>query len=390
MQKLLLLSVFLLLLLQNLFSQNSVEIKYDQAVEAYNQQDYQNALSLINEIKPLYRSVPPKVTYLEILSRYYEIIKSEDSYSFQFLDETRKLTSKYLNVNAKRKNANYVSIQEISNDLASYPKDQASFNSIKEAKQREEALKKEEEERAAADAKAKQEKERLAEIARREKAKLDEKLKQEKAAADLKIKQERDRIRKAEAERQAEIDNQAYLVAQAERERLAKEYAEIEKIRIRKEEKKERRRLKSFSSIGFQSGEIAKYGFLYERGGGKAIGFNFSARSTLISEADILSGAETVNKNEATLGINVKVAKWLYLNLAAGYGYYDFVNRNDYLGDVFLEKVGYTVSSAGLMIRINRVININGGVSFMDIEKDFYNPEITFGLSFNMKKRNKQ
>jgi hypothetical protein len=40
------------------------------------------------------------------------------------------------------------------------------------------------------------------------------------------------------------------------------------------------------------------------------------------------------------------------------------------------------------MIRISKVININGGVSFMDIDKEFYKPEITFGLSFNLKRKN--
>jgi hypothetical protein len=74
--------------------------------------------------------------------------------------------------------------------------------------------------------------------------------------------------------------------------------------------------------------------------------------------------------------------------VGAGYGYYDKVIRNDYAGTITLEKTGYLVATSGLMIRISKVININGGVSFMDIDKEFYKPEITFGLSFNLKRKN--
>ncbi len=165
------------------------------------------------------------------------------------------------------------------------------------------------------------------------------------------------------------------------------DYTIIENTRIDKKEKNQNRRLNSFSSLGFQSGTIAKYGILYENGSRKIVGFNITARSSLIPKSNILNGLKTVNKTEFTLGINLKISPIFYLNLAGGYGYYYFANRNDFAGTVFLEKVGYSVFSSGLMIRINRIININGGVSFMDIERAFYKPEITFGLSFNFKGR---
>lgn len=147
-------------------------------------------------------------------------------------------------------------------------------------------------------------------------------------------------------------------------------------------------KLGSFSNIGFQSGEIAKYGFIYESGGKKTVGFRVSARTSLASEQDILNGTSTKNKTEIELGPNFRILNRLYLNIGFGYGYYERILNNDFAGDVFLEKTGYSVAATGLMFRISKAININGGASFMDIEKDFYKPEITFGVSFNLKDKN--
>ncbi|GAA4075031.1 hypothetical protein GCM10022389_20860 [Flavobacterium cheonanense] len=149
-----------------------------------------------------------------------------------------------------------------------------------------------------------------------------------------------------------------------------------------------RKKLGSFSSIGFQSGEIAKYGFIYERGGIKTVGFRISARTSLTSEQDILNGTATKNKTEIELGPNFRILNRLYLNIGFGYGYYERLLNNDFAGDVFLEKTGYSVATTGLMFRISRAININGGASFMDIEKDFYKPEFTFGVTYNLKNKN--
>jgi len=154
---------------------------------------------------------------------------------------------------------------------------------------------------------------------------------------------------------------------------------------VAEDSKPPRQKLGSFSSLGFQSGEIAKYGFIYERGGRKPVGFRFSARTSLTSEQDILNGDTTKNKTEIELGPNFRILNRLYFNIGVGYGYYERLLNNDYAGDVYLEKTGYSVATTGMMFRISRVININGGVSFMDIDKDLYKPEITFGISFNLK-----
>lgn len=144
-------------------------------------------------------------------------------------------------------------------------------------------------------------------------------------------------------------------------------------------------KLGAFSSIGFQSGEIAKYGFIYEHGGSKTLGFRFSARTSLTSEQDILNGAATKNKTEIELGPNFRISNRVFLNVGLGYGYYNRLLNNDYAGSLYVLKTGYTVATTGLMYRISRIFNVNGGVSFMDIDKDFYNPEITFGISFNLR-----
>jgi len=150
---------------------------------------------------------------------------------------------------------------------------------------------------------------------------------------------------------------------------------------------KYKKSLTSFSSIGFQSGEIAKYGLIYESGGAKFIGFHMSIRSSLTPEEDIESGLVRENKTEIDLGPNFKIAKRLFVNLGVGYGYYNYMKIDYYADTQKLEKMGYLVASSGLMFRISRLININGGVSFMDIDKDIYTPEITAGITFNLKKK---
>jgi hypothetical protein len=151
--------------------------------------------------------------------------------------------------------------------------------------------------------------------------------------------------------------------------------------------RKNKQKLRPFSSLGFQSGEIAKYGFIYERGGKRAFGFHLSARTSLTPEEDILNGTAIENKTEIDLGPNLKIFNRLYLNIGVGYGYYNRVIRNDYANTVDLEETGYLLATSGLMMRISKVVNINAGVSFIDIDKAFYKPEITFGLSFNLKKK---
>ena len=149
--------------------------------------------------------------------------------------------------------------------------------------------------------------------------------------------------------------------------------------------KKYKRSLTSFTSIGFQSGGTAKFGLIYEQGSSKKIGFRFSARTSLTAEEEILNGTNTKNKTEIELGPNFSLTERFYINLGVGYGYYNRLMNNDYAGEIYLEKTGYSVLNTGIMYRLSNLININGGTSFMNINKEIYIPEIIFGISFNLK-----
>ncbi|WP_016990085.1 hypothetical protein [Flavobacterium sp. ACAM 123] len=322
----------------------------------------------ILEAKLQFTSIPPPIVLsLEILSKAL-IIKNNPLYDYSQVVDARALASSYLKNSKNKTDKYYNTVQIESRILNSYPKDIASFLALKQQIEQEKLLKKEREEKAASEAKAKAERDAIEnklrlekeELARKTKIEAD-KIKNELAA----IEAEKNRIIKAEAD-----------------EKNRARTAELEKKYYKDLSFK-----KGFSSLGIQSGEIAKYGLLYETGSRKLIGFRMSARTSLTLEEDILSGKSIANKTEIELGPNFRLFKRFYLNIGAGYGYYDKVVRNDYAGTLSVEKTGYLVATSGLMIRISRVININGGVSFMDIDKEFYKPEITAGISFNLKKK---
>ena len=375
----LLFTLLSLFLFQVSFAQKKdINIIIYEAKEAFINNDYETTLQKIDEIKIEFKknTPPPYILSMEIVSKC-KIIESNPLADYYLIDTTRKLITKFLsNSNSKKNNEYYNSVLQGKNVLDNYPEDLATFNELKEAKIREEALLKERVDKAAAE-----EKSRLERVA------LELKARQEQEAIYKNAKLEADRIKNENAAIQAEKERQAEAEAQVEREKKAQEYAERDRIRQETEAKAERRRLKSFSSLGIQSGEIAKYGLLYESGGRTFIGFHMSARTSLTPEEDILNGITKANKTEIDLGPSFKIFKRLFLNLGAGYGYYNFINQNDYAGTLSVEKMAYIEASSGLMIRINKTISINGGASFMDIDKDFYKPEITFGISFNLKGR---
>ena len=354
------------LLFQFSFCQKNEDLKYEKAKEAYINGNFEEANLLIKDVKPLYKSVPPKVAYLEIIvkNKLIEINPYDD---YILLNETRKLIKIYKNKYQSLKNENYNNVIQIGNDLDTYPIDLATFNLQKEAKIREDALQKEREEKEATEAKI-----------RKEKEAVEAKARQEREAIERQERLEQERLRNEATAKEREKNRAAEAKAEEKRVKEAESYS-------KKVDRENKSRLNSFSSLGLQSGEIAKYGLLYERGGRKFIGFHISARTSLTPEEDILNGKVIENKTELELGPNFKIFKRVYFNIGIGYGYYDRIINNDYAGEVNLEKTGYSVATTGLMIRLSRVININGGASFMDIDKDLYKPEITFGISFNLR-----
>ena len=407
-------------LIQNSFSQKSDESKYEAAKEAFYVENYDEASLLIKEAKKSYKSIPPKVAYLEILIND-KLIENNPYNDFLILDETRKLVKIYKNKYVKFQNDNYQKVLQIGENLNQYPKDLASFNTLKEEKQKEIELEKERLERQAFEAKQKAEVDRIKKIEEdRKKRILSDRKERLRPYINPEVFSEYELIRLSESEFNEQLDKviQESIKRKADEKKIKdikearlvkldayRKYVsyenlvnlgiytdnEFEKIYqkaksdFKEAEKRNRPQLGSFSSIGFQSGEIAKYGFIYERGGRKTVGFRFTGRTSLTAEEDILNGTIVENKTEIELGPNFKIFKRLYFNIGVGYGFYDRLMNNDYAGELYTEKTVYTVATTGLMFRLSRVISINGGASFMDIDKDFYKPEITFGISFNLK-----
>ena len=140
-----------------------------------------------------------------------------------------------------------------------------------------------------------------------------------------------------------------------------------------------------FFALGYEGGTIAKYGLRLEFGSSKLIGFFLNARTSLVSDSQLQQDITLANKNEIAGGPNFRIAKWLFLNLGAGYGYHKRSVRNDYLQISEIETKTYIAGYGGTTFRITPTINLVAGLSFIDIDKEFYQPEYTFGLTINLK-----
>lgn len=415
--------LFITLCFQTAFSQKTIDKKYEKARELFTAENYLEADSLIKEVKRPYKTVPPKIAYLEILIKD-KLIKSEVETAFTLLDETKKLVANYKSKFIKYQNDNYKEVVKIGDELNKYPKDLASFNTIKEQKQKELALEKEQLLKKALELKQKEEADRIKkieedrinrivtdrknklrpytnpamfseyELARLSENEFNEQLNKV-IQESIKIQADEKKIKDIKEARLVKLDTYRTYVSYENLVNLGiytdNEFEKIyqkAKADFKATEKRNKPQLGTFSSIGFQSGEIAKYGLMYESGGKKFIGFHIAARSSVTPEKDIESGMVVKNRNEIDLGPSFKIFKRIYLNIGAGYGYYNFMNVDFYANTAKLDRMEYFVATSGLMIRINRIINLNGGVSFMDIDKDIYKPDIIFGLTFNLKGKN--
>ncbi|MGV4413230.1 hypothetical protein [Chryseobacterium sp. T1] len=144
--------------------------------------------------------------------------------------------------------------------------------------------------------------------------------------------------------------------------------------------------LENFIAFGYEGGTIAKYGVRFEVGGGSFVGFFLNVRTSLIKDEEILrTNSEIKNKNEAIIGANFKLLKWAFFNLGGGYGFYKYPQRNDYAYTYTIQQKEYYAAYTGLTLRLGNRVNLVGGASFIDINKDFYAPEYTFGLTINLK-----
>lgn len=368
MKKIILITLFLFFVSQDFFAQaTDVKILIKEAKEAYEIKDYDLANTKIESAKKLFKSNPPPlVLALEILSKC-EIIKRDPIENYSLITTTKKLAVNYLKNQKAKEDKYYNAVIEEKTILDNYPLDKESLIALKQQKEQEELERRERQIQAEAVAKSKKEK-------------------QEAEAKDRMAKEEIARKKSAEEAKKR------YENAQIETEK--KRLSDIEKERQKQTEREKqnkiyRRRLSSFTNFGVISGEVAKYGLLLETGNEyNTFGFRLAVRSSLTLEEDILANKVNENKTEIDIGTNLKVFKWLYLNIDGGYGYYDYLNRNDFGSGVpSIDKKYYYAANAGITVRLNRIVNISGGTSFIDIVEDFYNPEITVGLTFNFKRR---
>lgn len=369
MKKNLLVFALLFFSIQLSFGQKkSAAIIKQEAAEAFENENYELTVSKVNQLSSTFKEVPP--VYLAYRIKALSAIISKSPYKdYQPIETTRNFIASYLTRFAQKRDNNYNSILEIKDVFETYPKTESAFVATKKAKELEESERKR--------------KEILEAEIQRKKVLRDNIVRDSLAlvnAARAKLKFTQDSL---QAIKQADIDR---VNSQKAAVQLAKEQ-KAQGIIDRKNLKAYNFKNNTFSNLGVISGEIAKYGLLFEHGGGKNfLGYHIAARSSLIPKNDILNGNVVENRTEVDLGPNLKLSNYLYLNLGVGYGFYNYANRNDYSSQTAnLEMETYLVTSGGIMIRLGRLINISGGVSFMDIDKGFYKPEITAGLTFNLK-----
>ncbi len=151
----------------------------------------------------------------------------------------------------------------------------------------------------------------------------------------------------------------------------------------------ERYNKQKFSSLGFESGEIAKYGLIFETAGiNHRVGFHFVIRNGFVS--DTLAYVKNLgNKFKLYLGPNIRIFNFLSLNLGIGFGGYSFLTDHGIMTSPQYEKeyAIKPVGSIGTTIRLGRIVNINIGLSYMDILLNEFDTELTYGISFNLVKK---
>ncbi|RZL45158.1 MAG: hypothetical protein EOO93_27140 [Pedobacter sp.] len=370
MKKNLLFFALLFFSLQFSFAQKSASTIKQEASEAFENGEYELTVTRVNQLSSVFKQVLPQ--YLAYRIKALGAIVSGNPYdSYQRLETTRSFISSFLKKFAGKDDPNYNSILEIRDVFDTYPKTETSFIATKKAKEQE-AINKKNLELKAAEIKRKKE---LRDLVIRDSMAVI-------YAANARIKYSSDSI---QAVKQAEIDRvkRQNSAIQAEKGRKAQEIVDKKNARIHNF------RYNTFSNLGVIIGDVAKYGILFEHGGGNNfLGYHIALRTSAVAKQDILSGKVVKHRTEFDVGPNIKLSNYLYLNLGAGYGYYNYPNRNDYSSQPpSMEMQTYLVTSGGLMIRLGRLINLSSGVSFMDIDKGFYKPEIVAGLTFNLKSK---
>jgi hypothetical protein len=381
---------------QTLTAQNKASEIKKLATIAYKNKDYVTAIKKINEMEKLYKQMPYTFLSMRIIS-LNNVISENPNNNFQNTLDCKKFINNYLKIpNIKDLDFSYDEIIEINSKLTKIPNDYEAFikyiNEIENEK------------------KTKRIKDSIINI---RKDRLDPfSLYIHTDASNLgniseeefnnlyestKIKYEE--VKKEKLKKEKLFENRKEIIKPYTNFVSAYDYSIIGDIdddtfnKILKDakekyktNKKNSQNLNSFKNIGLIFGEIANFGIIYEIGSNNNFGYRFALRSSFTSNEKIINGKVKKNKTEFEVGSNYKIDNRIYLNFGIGYGYYKRLLNNDFSGSIFTENKGYFVTTTGMMYRINNLFNINCGLAFMNIYEDIYNPEVTFGVSYNIKK----
>lgn len=337
MKKIILLFFAIIAALQLSVAQNTIaKLKYEEAEEAYANNNFELALSKLKDVELLLKSTSPKILYLKINSES-KIIEQNPFNDFSIIEDARTQSAKYLNEYEQipDNEDKYREIYKISEKLKSYPENEKEFRLQKES---------------------------LEEKKRSEIARL----------------QAEEELRRIETKKQIE---------------------EEEKRRKEQIENHKKVSYQSFANLGIQTGSVAKYGVVMEFGNEKRFGFRMSVRGSFKSGETVAEYNKTYipqndtkqSKFTLDLGPHFRVAKSFYLYAGGGLGAYSDWTLNKvysktgyYEGEEYCAFENYMVpyfeNSVGVIVRLGRIINLNGGFSFINLSS----PEFTFGISVNL------
>ncbi len=133
MKKTILLACMIMAIFQQSFGQSAVaKIKFEEAEEAYSLNKYELTISKLKEVEALLKTSSPRILYLQI-SALSKMISANPYNDFALLENTRKLSNKYLKVyeTLADNEAKYRDIYKISESLKAYPVTKADFDAKK-------------------------------------------------------------------------------------------------------------------------------------------------------------------------------------------------------------------------------------------------------------------
>ena len=170
---------------------------------------------------------------------------------------------------------------------------------------------------------------------------------------------------------------------------MAKEAIRRQNRYDREERQEDRKRYwGKFASLGYEGGTIA-HGLRFECGGSRSlVGFFVNARSSFKGKDELTnfigSNDFPENKTEFIGGLNFRIFQWAYLNIGAGVGTHNYPFMNDYRREATVKDKTYIAGYEGITFRVGKRFNLLGGLSFIDVTKNFYTPEFTFGFTINL------